>query len=537
MIGYEFKSSQEVGEMRLEGVDIEGYLAHHHDMIVLKSIDDAMKEADRNAQAIHRRYGKRSSLFINGTTHFKPNIPFFFFRWADNEWNNFRNQYMSSLGHRIDNWGASGMAVVPAIQDAAHIDAAHHYTPGKPASSGIMNMTASSPYSFDMSTFRGTPSSTTGKTRINFDGTPIVQSGATFSAAKRLAPKTALSELLSKQTMVVRNLVSSTHSGHLATASGISALQSAGALKPCADLAESISISLHGSTKAVVIDGMSKHDISAYKNILSFLSTVVSEGNENIALPGFFSAICFEEDAIVNRAIHKRGLLSDGAMRYLELQMWQQWSTSVDEAVMCGELRIPPSQYGKSKQQRLRAYVNYQQSLEVIPPSSMQALCSDSSARTSLWAFVYHCIRVGDISVAVIELQKSLSTNFRQADSSALIVLTALLKLQTETLTVNDRQELHYAVNSCYQLFSSEMRVSEDQRDPYKAFVLSLLSIGKVKTGDSCATIVPNFSVEDFMWTELWFIQTSRSTGLQMKISLSKVAHTDDDQDITPPIG
>lgn len=37
-------------------MDIDGYLAHHHDMIVLKSIDDAMKEADRNVQAIQRRY-------------------------------------------------------------------------------------------------------------------------------------------------------------------------------------------------------------------------------------------------------------------------------------------------------------------------------------------------------------------------------------------------------------------------------------------------------------------------------------------------
>lgn len=442
------------------------------------------------------------------------------------EWNNFRNQYMSSLGHRIDNWGASGAVMVPIIQDTAHKDAAHH-TPGKPASSGIMNMTASSPYSFDMPTFRGTPSSTTGKTRINFE-TPILQIGAPFSASKRSVPKTALSELLSKQTNVVRNLVSTTHSGHVATASGISAPQRAGMLKPCADLADSISIPSHGSAKAVVVDGLSKHDMSAYKTILSFLSTIVSEGNEKIALPGFFSAICFGEDAIINRAIHKRGLLSAGAMRYLELQMWQQWSAAVDEAVMCGELKVLPSEYGKSKQQRLRAYVNYQQT----PQSSMQV--------PSPWAFVYHCIRVGDISVAVIELQKSLSTNFHQADSSALIVLTALLKLQTEVLSVNDRQELHYAVNACFQQYSSEMRVPEDHRDVYKAFVLSLLSIGKVEAGNSCETKLPGFSVEDFMWTELWFIQTSRSTGLQMKIPLSKgnrIVQRDDDQDITPPIG
>jgi hypothetical protein len=435
---------------------------------------------------------------------------------------------MSSLGHRIDNWGAAGAAVVPAIQDIAHKGASHHYTPGKPANSGIMNITASSPYSFDMPTFRGTPSSTIGKTRITFD-TPI-QDGAGFSATKRPVAKPALSELLSKQTKVVRNLVASTHTGHLATASGFSVTQSIGLVKPCAELAESVAVPLHVSAKAVVIDGLSKHDMSAYKTILSFLSTIVSEGNEEVALPGFFSAICFEEDATVNRAIHKRELLSAGAMRYLEWQMWQQWSTSVDEAVMCGDLKIPPSEYSKSKQQRLRAYVNYQQ----------ESLCSDSSYRTSLWAYVYHCIRIGDISVAVIEIQKSLNTNFRQAESSALVVLNALCKLQSENLSFNDKQELHYAVNSCYQHFLSEMKLSEDQRDVYKAFVLSLLSIGKVKTGDSCAIAVPDFQVEDFMWAELWFIQTSRSTGLQMKMSLSsgnKLAPFDDDADVSPPIG
>ena len=40
---------------KLESTDIEGYLAHHHDMIILGAIEDARRAAEDDAQDAERR--------------------------------------------------------------------------------------------------------------------------------------------------------------------------------------------------------------------------------------------------------------------------------------------------------------------------------------------------------------------------------------------------------------------------------------------------------------------------------------------------
>jgi hypothetical protein len=40
---------------RLEGTDIEGYLLHHHEMIVFSAIDEARKIADEDVIHIQRK--------------------------------------------------------------------------------------------------------------------------------------------------------------------------------------------------------------------------------------------------------------------------------------------------------------------------------------------------------------------------------------------------------------------------------------------------------------------------------------------------
>lgn len=41
---------------RLEGTDIEGYLLHHHEMIIFSAIDEARKIADEDIQRIQQKY-------------------------------------------------------------------------------------------------------------------------------------------------------------------------------------------------------------------------------------------------------------------------------------------------------------------------------------------------------------------------------------------------------------------------------------------------------------------------------------------------
>lgn len=40
---------------KLESTDIEGYLAHHHDIILLGAVEDARRAAEDDAQTMERR--------------------------------------------------------------------------------------------------------------------------------------------------------------------------------------------------------------------------------------------------------------------------------------------------------------------------------------------------------------------------------------------------------------------------------------------------------------------------------------------------
>ena len=41
---------------KLESTDIEGYLAHHHDIIILGAVEDARRASEVDADAMERRY-------------------------------------------------------------------------------------------------------------------------------------------------------------------------------------------------------------------------------------------------------------------------------------------------------------------------------------------------------------------------------------------------------------------------------------------------------------------------------------------------
>jgi hypothetical protein len=135
--------------------------------------------------------------------------------------------------------------------------------------------------------------------------------------------------------------------------------------------------------------------------------------------------------------------------------------------------------------------------------------------------------------MAASELQKC---GNRNGEAVALLVLNCYLK---KDLNLNDRQELHYAVSACHSCYLSEIRKPDGQKDVYRAFVFGLLSVGKLERGTSVSFSIPEFTIEDFLWTELWFIQSSRLLGLTMKTPLA-IAHTlhqideDDDNDNQP---
>lgn len=56
--------------MGLEGTDLEGYLAHHHDMIILTSIEESRQLAEQHLQNMQRRYVTYTSIFFTARQSF-----------------------------------------------------------------------------------------------------------------------------------------------------------------------------------------------------------------------------------------------------------------------------------------------------------------------------------------------------------------------------------------------------------------------------------------------------------------------------------
>jgi hypothetical protein len=70
--------------------------------------------------------------------------------------------------------------------------------------------------------------------------------------------------------------------------------------------------------------------------------------------------------------------------------------------------------------------VSYQFRVGVIPSACGNTLLVNNN-NTPLWAYIYHCLRIGDLSSAVSELQECVSSCYRQGEQAALTVVRSLL--------------------------------------------------------------------------------------------------------------
>ena len=65
-ISYPIPDAQAVVDAteKLDSTDIEGYLAHHHDIIILGAVEDARKASEDDAETMERRFVSFISLCI-----------------------------------------------------------------------------------------------------------------------------------------------------------------------------------------------------------------------------------------------------------------------------------------------------------------------------------------------------------------------------------------------------------------------------------------------------------------------------------------
>ncbi len=242
---------------RLEGTDIEGYLSHHHDMIILSAIDESRKIAEEDANTTQRK--SEFSLFIQ----------FMYLRWAGDEWATSRRQLMDSLGHRSNfydsrkNQSSSSSAPTPlqicATPHSIGKDMSSIYlqTPGSTISQSIP---ASAP-----------------QTPVPSQAIPLATN------QKNVRTHLEQSDLMRKHADVVRYLRTNptdkqsqrTPNG-LGELSGVVALPTNKGFNPSSSLANQLegisrSTGLLSDAQAV---GMKGGDLAAYRNLLHLLASM-----------------------------------------------------------------------------------------------------------------------------------------------------------------------------------------------------------------------------------------------------------------------
>ena len=398
-------------------------------------------------------------------------------RWAAEDWVSARQQFMESLGHRTqrwntDNWegpgGAQGQLVVLGGDQ---------------------------------------------------------RSGAAAGQKKLFGQR--LTDMATKHARVVRAAMLAEQQG---AAGGAAALASR--------LADVISDGIQqrwASQQDQEEDDMNQKELLCYKDVVQMMAEIVGESaNEAVAArPGEHSPICFLETDVGAEAVRRtRCRLTLGAKRHLEQQQYGEWKSDIDEAVRDGRLRVSPSTSNESQQQRIRTYVGYCYHMNsfAIPLdaaySPRPAMISETQqVKVPAWAYIYHCLRVGEYDGAIAEMELCRAAGIQIGDAPVLAVtsMRRLVTPDTPELNVVERRDLYEAMYRCQILFQAEYDKPTDLRQPeardvYKALVLNLLSIGsdaEVMSELLFDMLSSFFQIEDFLWASLWFVIWSNVAGLE----------------------
>lgn len=579
--------------MRLEGTDIEGYLAHQHDMIILTAIEEARQGAEDHVQEMQRRYlhcgiYEWDASFLNLLR-----VVCFPCRWAAAEWAQARHKFMESLGHRAYRW--EGQAVpTPAKADSSFAAGGGVRSSSTPFTPFAKRGDIFSPQTPGFGADRSAAVATPGTARSSLYGQ---------SSVGRVDLRPSFSELVTNQARVIRRLNQTSHSsGSVSGAVGLGdePAPTPGSVKPYLHLAAGIRVP-DGSVagRVAVTDGLSKADLVAYRAHLQLLASAVGEanvqrasttteregliggrtatrqvpanfpaaaGDTGVPPPGYFSGLCLDPTDISPTSVsaqfqsteERRQWLTVGSKSYLEAQYWDVLSHSLDEAVTKEGWAMLASVEGSSRQQRLRSFVAYQQHARQLPVQCARVLASTGSGPVEmrmaatpsvrgglrsprggahgqttipLWVFVFQCLRVGDLGAAVTELSACLAQGHIEGGAAAVTVLQTLTQLlqpaaaggrgafggaasggaarhKPAPLPEHEARAAVDAMLQCRAQYERESKEDEATQDPFRAVVFNLLGLANKE--DLAGNGLPGYSLEDFLWAHLWFVQYVR---------------------------
>jgi hypothetical protein len=462
---------------RLETTSMEGYLAHHRDMIVLTAIDESRRRSDEYLESSRRR-------------------------WNAREWESAKATFMESLGHRAQAWA----------KFSGHNNNSSGHQANVSVNRGLLPM-------------------------ISSDVPPV----------------------FAEHSLAVRQINMTDYS-----------LSESGVVPACEILIEKAGL-------LVADEGfMSDNDIAGYKLTLEMLRSMVGEDSINHGkpcIPGQFASVCFDGQIVDDRkqsSMHQT--LRKGTQRFLQEKVLEQWTRTVGQGPNRGDFGSESRMPGRNKEAQVRSYVQYLCSSNILPPGSMPStsatrgasfggsfsgsfsLSSPSAAgnrATNLpfWPFIYHCLRSGQIRVALDELQEHGSNTSNpqhvliqnvqaviQILSSASNALDTEMsddsfagrgfgrsKLSRDMSTMIEARDIKAILLSLQEQYRLKLYAATSSNnastslDPYLLAVLNLVSGANraAFTELQSPYLPPQFDLFDLMWTNLWFIELDAAIQTQ----------------------
>ncbi len=320
--------------------------------------------------------------------------------------------------------------------------------------------------------------------------------------------------------------------------------------RPATEFVELINTAISKSTLSAD-DRMSHKDLEGYQDLMMMIGAVVQENSQLPSPPGAYSTVCYEAasptgtdisdaDRNASRKEHAhvarrlRLALTIGCKRHLENQMREIWSEFVDAAVRNGQMRVHTAVEGQSSRQRIRSYVCVHDQMGLLREGSAR-IKNPRDNETPLWPFVYHCLRVGDLEGAEQELSTCAAAGL-QVEEPILVVVRLFRGMQGQLMRASnmggadhnviagettdyrsvgigvdvepsallsslERADLDKALYACRELYEQEEHKAEQTRNPYRLFVLNLVSLTDVDS-----LLHPSSEIEHYLWGSLWFI-------------------------------
>ncbi len=460
--------------------------------------------------------------------------------WEKKEWEQSQTQFMDSLGHRSQKWRNSVSLATKKKQ--------------------LAEMGTSDPIDnrergrFVGNLFVGTGEPVAGTAQIaNGPGGGVPPNGAGATGAIAIKGQgqgmygMPMSNFARKHAEVVRKISLFQQSAQL-NQMGIPGI-AANAMRPGKEVQDIVSDAIYKGTNTDV-DNMTQRNLEEYQDIMQQISEICGENKRVPILPGVFSSICFEKKPLNPNSItaaerneliqyarvmrRTRLELTMGSKRHLETQMRTYWEDFVVFTIEKGRLSLHPlvQGQGESGRQKLRAYVRLREKSAAmyyggtISDESFQVRSPRDGGATPVWSYVYHCLRVGDLEGAIMELLICQQAGL-QIESDVTVVLELFHKMvqglndqtnepfevrniQSQVLTNIEIQELINAIGKCTRLYDDEM--NNPNPCMYRIFVLNLLSLSDVDlyiiADDKGGTVAAEVDeIEHFMWGKLWRIQ------------------------------